>query len=37
MAKIKMTKTELKAQQDALKQFLRFLPWRGVVFRNLSG
>jgi V/A-type H+-transporting ATPase subunit D len=26
MAKIKMTKTELKAQQDALKQFLRFLP-----------
>ncbi len=26
MAKIKMTKTELKAQQDALKQFMRFLP-----------
>ena len=26
MAKIKMTKTELKSQQDALKQFMRFLP-----------
>ncbi len=26
MAKIKLTKTELKAQQDALKQFKRFLP-----------
>ena len=26
MAKIKFTKTELKSQQDALKQFVRFLP-----------
>ncbi len=26
MAKIKFTKTEMKAQQDALKQFVRFLP-----------
>ena len=26
MAKIKLTKTELKAQTDALKRFLRFLP-----------
>ena len=26
MAKIKLTKTELKAQSDALKRFLRFLP-----------
>ena len=26
MAKIKFTKTELKAQQDSLKQFVRFLP-----------
>jgi V/A-type H+-transporting ATPase subunit D len=26
MPKIKLTKTELKAQQDALKQFTRFLP-----------
>lgn len=26
MAKIKLTKTELKAQQDSLKQFMRFLP-----------
>ena len=26
MAKIKFTKTELKAQQDSLKQFTRFLP-----------
>ena len=26
MAKIKLTKTELKAQQDALKRFQRFLP-----------
>ncbi len=26
MAKIKLTKTELKAQQDSLKQFRRFLP-----------
>lgn len=26
MAKVKMTKTELKAQRDALKQFTRFLP-----------
>jgi V/A-type H+-transporting ATPase subunit D len=26
MAKIKMTKTEMKAQRDALKQFTRFLP-----------
>ncbi|OGV51958.1 MAG: V-type ATP synthase subunit D, partial [Lentisphaerae bacterium GWF2_44_16] len=26
MAKIKLTKTELKKQRDALKQFLRFLP-----------
>lgn len=26
MAKIKLTKTELKAQRDALKQFTRFLP-----------
>ncbi len=26
MAKIKMTKTEMKAQRDALKQFMRFLP-----------
>ncbi len=26
MAKIKLTKTEMKAQQDALKQFQRFLP-----------
>jgi V/A-type H+/Na+-transporting ATPase subunit D len=26
MAKVKLTKTELKAQSDALKRFLRFLP-----------
>ena len=26
MAKIKLTKTELKAQSDALKRFQRFLP-----------
>ena len=26
MAKIKLTKTELKAQTDALKRFQRFLP-----------
>jgi V/A-type H+-transporting ATPase subunit D len=26
MAKIKLTKTELKTQRDAMKQFLRFLP-----------
>jgi len=26
MAKVKFTKTELKAQQDSLKQFVRFLP-----------
>ncbi|MCF6176943.1 MAG: V-type ATP synthase subunit D [Victivallaceae bacterium] len=26
MAKIKMTKTEMKTQRDALKQFMRFLP-----------
>ena len=26
MAKIKFTKTELKSQQDAMKQFVRFLP-----------
>ena len=26
MAKVKMTKTELKAQRDSLKQFTRFLP-----------
>ena len=26
MAKVKLTKTELKAQSDALKRFQRFLP-----------
>jgi len=37
MAKIKLTKTELKAQTDALKRFLRFLPMLQLKKQQLQG
>ena len=37
MAKIKLTKTELKAQTDALKQFQRFLPMLQLKKQQLQG
>ena len=37
MAKIKLTKTELKAQNDALKRFLRFLPMLQLKKQQLQG
>ena len=37
MAKIKLTKTELKAQTDALKRFQRFLPMLQLKKRQLQG
>ena len=37
MAKIKLTKTELKAQTDALKRFQRFLPMLQLKKQQLQG
>ena len=37
MAKIKLTKTELKAQADALKRFQRFLPMLQLKKQQLQG
>ena len=37
MAKIKLTKTELKAQNDALKRFQRFLPMLQLKKQQLQG
>ena len=37
MAKIKLTKTELKAQSDALKRFQRFLPMLQLKKQQLQG
>ena len=37
MAKIKLTKTELKAQTDALKRFCRFLPMLQLKKQQLQG
>lgn len=37
MAKIKLTKTELKAQSDALKRFCRFLPMLQLKKQQLQG
>ncbi|MBE6383718.1 MAG: V-type ATP synthase subunit D [Lentisphaerae bacterium] len=37
MAKIKLTKTELKAQNDALKRFRRFLPMLQLKKQQLQG
>ena len=37
MAKVKLTKTELKAQTDALKRFLRFLPMLQLKKQQLQG
>ena len=37
MAKIKLTKTELKAQTDALKRFQRFLPMLQLKKQQLKG
>ena len=37
MAKIKLTKTELKAQTDALKRFQRFLPMLQLKNQQLQG
>ena len=37
MAKIKLTKTELKAQKDALKRFQRFLPMLQLKKQQLQG
>jgi len=37
MAKIKLTKTELKAQTDALNRFLRFLPMLQLKKQQLQG
>ena len=37
MAGIKLTKTELKAQNDALKRFLRFLPMLQLKKQQLQG
>ena len=37
MAKIKLTKTELKAQTDALKRFSRFLPMLQLKKQQLQG
>ena len=37
MAKIKLTKTELKAQTDALKRFQRFLPMLQLKKQQLVG
>lgn len=37
MAKIKLTKTELKAQSDALKRFRRFLPMLQLKKQQLQG
>ncbi len=37
MAKIKLTKTELKAQMDALKRFQRFLPMLQLKKQQLQG
>ena len=37
MAKIKLTKTELKAQTDALKRFRRFLPMLQLKKQQLQG
>lgn len=37
MAKIKLTKTELKAQTDALKRFMRFLPMLQLKKQQLQG
>lgn len=37
MAKIKFTKTELKAQTDALKRFMRFLPMLQLKKQQLQG
>ena len=37
MAKIKLTKTELKAQTDALKRFQRFLPMLQLTKQQLQG
>ena len=37
MAKVKLTKTELKAQTDALKRFQRFLPMLQLKKQQLQG
>lgn len=37
MAKIKLTKTELKAQTDALRRFMRFLPMLQLKKQQLQG
>ena len=37
MTKVKLTKTELKAQQDALKRFQRFLPMLQLKKQQLQG
>ena len=37
MAKFKLTKTELKAQKDALKRFQRFLPMLQLKKQQLQG
>ena len=37
MAKVKLTKTELKAQSDALKRFQRFLPMLQLKKQQLQG
>ena len=37
MAKIKLTKSELKAQTDALKRFQRFLPMLQLKKQQLQG
>ncbi len=37
MAKVKLTKTELKAQMDALKRFQRFLPMLQLKKQQLQG
>ena len=36
MAKIKLTKTELKTQQDALKQYRRYLPTLQIKKQQLQ-
>ena len=37
MVKVKLTKTELKAQTDALKRFQRFLPLLVLKKQQLQG